>query len=819
MSKNLFKPKILYRKRISKMLKGIFKVPLFFVSSPIGYGKTTAVRSFLSRKKDFHYAWFSLSKGEDDEVWMWHKFAVTLDSVNAKISSILIKQGLPRTTAERDHIFDIIKTYITEPVVTVIDDYHEIKSSFFNQFLTGLALKNISNLHVVLICRVLPEIPIDELALKGLSSVLSDLEFSYEEIGDMFRINGLEIKENEQLRLAEKTDGWTAAIYLAMLNYAESNSIELTQDITRIIKKSVYDKLEKETQFILLQVSALDSFDSETVNFVSGNKKAAKFIRHLADTNCFVRYDKQTGIYSIHALFQNMLADLFTISEIDKLSLFDRLGEWKEKTGRLVEAIDFYRRAGQYEKILNIFDQHGASDIFDKAPHTMIKAFNGMDKTQKISRPIAYITYIKSYLAVVDSCEGAKLLFEAKATYEANKNLTDKNQIFGEIALAESFLYFNNVAKMIKYQKKAYTLFTGARSQISSKKALFTFGSPHVLFLYHKSRGELLSLVELIENGAKYFIYVSNGCGTGFEYQARAEYYIETGDLKNAEIWAEKVLFKAKAKDQLCLVVCASLILARQAMLSGKPERALAILNEQCVEIENEQNTVLLTSFEIVKGYIYGILGDLDQIPQWLRDGQISDIFHHGMSFGYIVTGQAAILRKSYIELEIIVETMRETYTPNNNIFGFIYAGIYEAIVKKHIYGVEKASEAIIPVIECAQADDIITPFTENLPELLPVFNNMGAKRKWADEVIKMGRKLLDSIKEMNDKRNTPHLTKREVDVLVLLEKGYTQREIADTLCLSHNTVRRHLQNIYNKLSENNKISAINKAKEFGLIK
>ena len=576
--------------------------------------------------------------------------------------------------------------------------------------------------------------------------------------------------------------------------------------------------MDKETQLILLQVSALDNFDSETVNFVSGNKNAAKLIRHLADTNCFVRYDKQTGVYSIHALFQNMLADLFTISEIDKRSLFERLGEWNEKIGRPIEAIDFYRRAGQYEKILNIFDRHGASDIFDKAPHTMIKAFNGMDKTQKISRPIAYITYIKSYLAVVDSCEGAKLLFEAKATYEADKNLADKNRIFGEIALAESFLYFNNVAKMIEYQKKAYTLFTGARSQISSKKALFTFGSPHVLFLYHKSRGELLSLVELIENGAKYFIYVSNGCGTGFEYQARAEYYIETGDLKNAEIWAEKVLFKAKAKDQLCLVVCASLILARQAVLSGKPERALAILNEQSAGIENEQNTVLLTSFGMVKGYIYGILGDLDQIPQWLRDGHISDIFHHGMSFGYIVTGQAAILRKSYIELEIIAETMREAYTPNNNIFGFIFAGIYEAIAKKHIYGVKKALEAIIPVVACAQADDIITPFVENLPELLPVFHKMTTEREWVDRVIHMGRKLLDSIQEMDNKRDTPRLTHREVEVMTLLEKGHTQKEIAEALCLSQNTVRRHLQNSYNKLGENNKISAINRVKELGII-
>ena len=48
MGGKLFKPKLLRRKRINKMLEEIFHVPLFLLLSSMGYGKTTAVKDFLN---------------------------------------------------------------------------------------------------------------------------------------------------------------------------------------------------------------------------------------------------------------------------------------------------------------------------------------------------------------------------------------------------------------------------------------------------------------------------------------------------------------------------------------------------------------------------------------------------------------------------------------------------------------------------------------------------------------------------------------------------------------------------------------------------
>ena len=54
-------------------------------------------------------------------------------------------------------------------------------------------------------------------------------------------------------------------------------------------------------------------------------------------------------------------------------------------------------------------------------------------------------------------------------------------------------------------------------------------------------------------------------------------------------------------------------------------------------------------------------------------------------------------------------------------------------------------------------------------------------------------------------------LTNREIDVLRLVEQGQQNPMIADNLCLSVNTIKRHLDNIYNKLSVNSRTELISK--------
>jgi DNA-binding NarL/FixJ family response regulator len=71
----------------------------------------------------------------------------------------------------------------------------------------------------------------------------------------------------------------------------------------------------------------------------------------------------------------------------------------------------------------------------------------------------------------------------------------------------------------------------------------------------------------------------------------------------------------------------------------------------------------------------------------------------------------------------------------------------------------------------------------------------------------------------LEDARETiGELTSREIDVLNLIAEGKTNREIADKLVISENTVKIHLRNILDKLHLQNRIQAAVYAVRQGLI-
>lgn len=75
----------------------------------------------------------------------------------------------------------------------------------------------------------------------------------------------------------------------------------------------------------------------------------------------------------------------------------------------------------------------------------------------------------------------------------------------------------------------------------------------------------------------------------------------------------------------------------------------------------------------------------------------------------------------------------------------------------------------------------------------------------------KIARKVLSSFNSITKSTNVNQLlTKREVEVLELLSKGYLYKEIADKQCIAISTVKSHLNHIYQKLQVQNKTEAIN---------
>lgn len=57
-------------------------------------------------------------------------------------------------------------------------------------------------------------------------------------------------------------------------------------------------------------------------------------------------------------------------------------------------------------------------------------------------------------------------------------------------------------------------------------------------------------------------------------------------------------------------------------------------------------------------------------------------------------------------------------------------------------------------------------------------------------------------------------ITERELDVVKLIKQGYTNKEIADKLCISVNTVNNHIANIFSKTEVRSRIDLLNLLEE-----
>jgi len=67
-------------------------------------------------------------------------------------------------------------------------------------------------------------------------------------------------------------------------------------------------------------------------------------------------------------------------------------------------------------------------------------------------------------------------------------------------------------------------------------------------------------------------------------------------------------------------------------------------------------------------------------------------------------------------------------------------------------------------------------------------------------------------------KREDLGITPRELDILELIAEGLSNREIAEKLFVSENTVKTHSSRVFSKLGARRRTQAVQLGKEFGLL-
>lgn len=89
------------------------------------------------------------------------------------------------------------------------------------------------------------------------------------------------------------------------------------------------------------------------------------------------------------------------------------------------------------------------------------------------------------------------------------------------------------------------------------------------------------------------------------------------------------------------------------------------------------------------------------------------------------------------------------------------------------------------------------------------------AIRQVAQGKIYFPKQIADMIEQ---RKNRVSLSHREQDILIMISKGLTNKEIAHTLCISQFTARNHVNHILGKLDASDRTEAISIAMQLGII-
>ena len=814
-SDSLKKPRLLYRGGLRKKLMGIFETPLFFVVTDMGYGKTTAVRDFLRKRRRLQTIWFAFEEDYVEDMWLWVRFCKMIESINADVGSKLLAYGVPRTTFERNRLVLMLKEVVDGETVMVFDDMHYCRNAVVIELIRYVAAEAIPNLHIVLISREYPDMPVGEMLSSGRAKIVSqnDMAFSPTECADFFTLNDAPLTEAEAGQLWAKTRGWASGIYLAYMYYQAYGTFDsMPDDTTELVRLSIYNGFDEDTRRSLVILSKVPHFGLDQAETLTRDRYIAGIIRKMHASFCFTKFEEETGMYSFHSILATLLRSASEI-EVDEREVFRRQAGWCLASDNTIEAIDYFDRSGDYERILTIIAENSSVQLMHFAPNIIRHAFESMSLETRLSNPIGYLTYIYMYSTSVDVAEGAAMLKEAKEYYADPKRspgLYDRNQILGEIAMIESIRAFNDIFAMFACYERAYDLFDGETSKIFSSEVCITFGVPLNMLLYHKEPGSMDAIVQLVED--KFWVYnrIANGSGAGFEFLMKAEYYFKRGMFEEAEMHAYKAIYKAKTREQSDIILSALFVLIRIAFFDRKGREVNEILQQMMQEAERSESPVILSCYEMILGYVLPLLGNFGTIPRWLLDEQEKDsrLMSVVRATADIIRGKILCEQGQFAELNDFAEEMAAQFLESGFLDGWMIAMVYKATCAYHLKGTREGADILREVVDVAEKDDVCLTLAENTFELQSMLEYI--EGDFAKKVKDFNREYIQAKNYFrNREKKKIVLSKREKEVMELVCDGLTADAISGKLYISLSTVKKHIAKSYEKLGVNKKADAI----------
>lgn len=840
---------LISRAHLMKVLDDGLNYKLTLVTAPAGYGKTTVLCEWI---KDVKYpvVWVSLDEGDNN--WM-HFWMHVITAVKQAVPSFDAKDVLSLSLLG-DSDDSLIATLINElnrlpePLIIVWDDFHCMENTSIIDGVTYLLKRLPVHIHFFITSRIQPSLPLSKMRINGELNLVNteDLRFKQSESMELFKsMHELDLSIEETSAVLERTEGWITGLHLAIISLNNKNKRSTfiqgitgdQRDIAAYFFEEVLGNQDEEMQTFLLKTSILGRMNGELCEAITGIDKSVLFLRELELNNLFIiSLDADQTWYRYHHLFQEFLRmHLKTLQQEQLKMLHMEAGRWFEKNGDVAEAINHYLCYANYEEVLRLLEKmesklmlYGWSAIrnwLDAIPNELL-----------FTKPLLYMMNSMSYLL-----SGQLEIGKEKLEWVTDK-LEQTGVTFSEelVKQYETGLYFlhiiyayfeNDFETAIHYSEE----FVQRNPAGDFSLGLILEGDAEhptwdlsvTISSLHEAESILKRLLAIWSNTENYH----------FEADARMGYGMlmhEWNRLEEAEIHLQRARDLGITHKNAIISIISGILLAKTLLAGGQLGKLEDLLIELVEEVNNGRYVSLKMKIATLQAQIKSVQGDVQHALTWLDvcGIQPSDEIPLFMLEEYELL--ACLLADQGRTQEAIQLINRLLYinTKAGRKRDIIRLTMEKGLILARQGEIVRSLDLLEEALALGEAEGYIRTFLDRgvpFSNLLAVYREMRRKQdcnspnkvskayvNQLSELKPIG--LVDSVKRPPQKNLNEKLTPKEMNILLLIQTGMTNNEMAMELNISLSTVKSHLNNLYRKLKVNNRMLAVQRATQLGLL-
>lgn len=870
------------RPRLILALDRCLKKRVMLVSAPAGFGKTTAAVQWAdSFQGACAWFSLDKADNDPDRFLRYLVSSIRKVFPMACLESetLLSATEMPPVEYLVD-VFVAELEDLDTSLLLVFDDYHLIESDVINEIVLRVVRYLPENIHMVFLSRTNPSWPLGLWRTKGWLDEIgaSDLRFSIEEVKDYFHVYWKEEIDNRFLTmLYGQTEGWIAGLQLASFSFSDSDNHEgflgsfsgTNRYITDFLMDEALSHQPSELLDFLSVTAIFDRFCAPFCDYLlagySVTQESASLISFMENKNLFlVPLDSERYWYRYHHLFQELLINhpREYLCEEKKAMFRLRAGEWFEGQGLIEEAIQNYIKSGDVERAASLLESclHAVIDE-DLSKRNLSRILNMFPSESENLHPALLIAH--AYLKITNWDATSIAAFVARA----EKLLMDdafplsgkrRKKLMGDVFVLKGYyLYWSgdiegSVSNMIKgkeavpntnlyahslatiYAVGSYALIGDndvalalaqeaidcdcASGSLNAGPLLMSKGGVH---LYAGHMDEVKLVAERMIEIKKKFGASDYWFGYAYFFMGLVAY--EKNDIDSAENhFGHVVSMRYRVNSRLyhdSLIGLSMVNLVRRDLKMAK-EYADSALNFS-LELQDSYSSriseLFLLKLDFLTCGIYYkntiLPGAFDGTKFWLSVPSL-------IYFEYVVAGSDSGECLSLLDaLNDYLSCARKYHNRRQEIrFLAIMAMAYKKAGNN-----QKALSVLKESLDLAEPLGFVRTFLDHGQRMQ---NLLMALLEIKPDSLYV-RSLLNAFKseklQVSDKKGSYssiqfNLSGRELEVLKMLSERLSNREIADQLFISPETVKKHTVNIYRKLGVNSRRQAVSAARKLGLL-